>query len=132
MTTDQSPPAQASDELMRAAFEKWRYSLGEESFGIRSVPNLPPSAWAAWQEATRIAMSTPRATADVERGWISVADCMPPEGETVLTSGAKRVGMVVMQHTERDDWQIETASEWHSAYPPKFWMHLPPEPEVAK
>jgi hypothetical protein len=64
--------------------------------------------------------------------WISVEDRLPPEYERVLTSGAKRVGMAVMQYSDRDDWQIETPSYWNAAYPPKFWMLLPNPPEITK
>lgn len=88
-----------------------------------------------WDEMKALAIkatATPRATADVEHRWINVADRLPERYKHVLAYGAKRCEWAVMRYDEHGDemWEIETSSEFKSAYAPKFWMHLPPAPEV--
>ena len=61
--------------------------------------------------------------------WISVEERLPPEYVPVLTYGGKRMQWVsAARYSERDGWEIETPSEWHSTYPPKHWMPLPAPP----
>lgn len=62
--------------------------------------------------------------------WISVEDRLPEDEEPVLTYGAKRTEWAVM-HRISGDWHIETASDFHSSYAPKFWMPLPAAPSTA-
>lgn len=75
-----------------------------------------------YRQGQRDAVAADRARRDDV--WISVHEKLPPEWEPVLTYGAKRVGQVVMQFSVVEGWQIETASEWHSAYWPTHWKPL--------
>lgn len=67
---------------------------------------------------------------EVRAAWISVADRLPEDEEPVLAYGAKRTEWAVMQRIS-GDWNIETASDFHSSYAPKYWMPLPTPPSTA-
>lgn len=52
-----------------------------------------------------------------------------PPDVPVLVYGAKRMKWAVAVYTHNDGWQVETCSEWHPIYPPKFWRPLPASPD---
>jgi hypothetical protein len=84
--------------------------------------------------AIRALKAEARAAKDQARNeaqWISVDETLPEEEVPVLTYGAKRTEWAVMQRIS-GDWNIETASDFHSSYAPKFWMPLPESPTASK
>lgn len=65
--------------------------------------------------------------------WISVEDRLPEDGMPVLTYGAKRLEWAVMRYSAVENaWEVEDCSEFHPAYPPKYWQELPPPPPLQK
>lgn len=110
------------------------------AFDVFDVFKEAPSATVAvsksmWECALRAAPAAPASLTPAPQGtasdWKLTADEMPPVDTPVLGFGVKRVGMAVMEHNERDGWQIATTSEWHGAHTPTHWMPLPAEPGAA-
>lgn len=65
---------------------------------------------------------------NVPSAWIPVSERMPDREERVLVYGAKLLKWAVAEWDERNGWQVETCSEFHSIYTPTHWMPLPAPP----
>ena len=55
-----------------------------------------------------------------------------PKEVPVLVGPSKRMGICVAKVNGEADyvsWETETPSDWVGIYPPKYWMHLPADPE---
>lgn len=52
-----------------------------------------------------------------------------PRDKRILVCGGKRMGGPSVAYlNEHGEWLVETASDVHSIYPPKFWQALPALP----
>jgi hypothetical protein len=126
-------PAELTGELreaVRLMVEGYNYGAGyynHESF-LKGMEKLFIASGVYLDESANEYKLAGAPVAEAAPTWIACAKQMPKEWDTVLTCGAKKVGQAVMQWSRQDGWQIETASEWHTSYPPTHWMPLPARP----
>ena len=89
MTTDQSPPAQASDEPMRSAFWKFIATLPtpvQDNISTSEARGESITA-KAFESGYRAALAKARATADVEQ-FVQVGRCISKAGDRVIIATA--------------------------------------------